>query len=202
MLKTLNHKSTECIKDERGDTDNWSPLKNCSKNTTVLGLFSLCITLCRKQFFSACSNIYTALFHLNVFININQFPPQHYDIAKNYPELTDWELKITFGYDVKERRKFPSRLRAEFKVWAPACHRVEGSCLRVCLSLSSATTHKEPRAEPCWTLDMPGQPGYIAEDLCKLVSGYSLGWISNFSSLGPDVQSLLCIHLRLNSLKK
>lgn len=97
IVENIKSQSTKCIKDERGNTDNWSPLKNCSKNTTVRGLFSLSIILCRKQFFKACSNIYTALFHLKVFININQFPPQPYDIAKKYPESTDWELKITFG---------------------------------------------------------------------------------------------------------
>lgn len=69
--------------------DNRSLLLNCSKRTLQsIAYFPLCIILCRKQFFNSCNNIYTALFHLNVFININQFP-QHCEKAKNYPELTD-----------------------------------------------------------------------------------------------------------------
>lgn len=172
-----------------------------------VGLFSLCKILCRKQFFNACSNIYTALFHLNVFININTFPPQHYDIAKNYPESTDWELKIIFGYDVKDKRKFPRRLTAEFKVWAPACHRVEGSCLRVCLSLSSSTTHKEPRAEHL--LDI--RHAWSAGLQCRGFAQVGI-WLLHRTDKQlfkptiqtPDVQGLLCIHLRqINSeLKK
>ena len=67
-----------------------------------MAYFPLCIILCRKQFFNSFNNIYTALLHLNVFININQFPQQHCEIAKNYPELTDWELKMMFGYDAKD----------------------------------------------------------------------------------------------------
>lgn len=89
-----------------------------------MAYFPLCIILCRKQFFNSFNNIYTALLHLNVFININQFPQQHCEIAKKYPELTDWELKWCLA--MMPRTAEGINKRADNKVQNPGSWRLLG----------------------------------------------------------------------------